>query len=634
LTAASWRALVALILIVGAAAYACLGLVDDPWSLGTLDWDKMEAYRQFAITSFLRFHQFPLWDPYGCGGHPYWADPEAGTTIVSALLPAYLLLPLGAALRLEVAIALAAALAGAWVLSGRFCRDPVLRAVVCMVAVLNSRWALQAAAGHPWHLYYAALPWSMYAFLRADEGTASSGRWLLLTSACLAYMVYAGAIYPFPHTILAIGLYAAFVSYRRRDRRTITRALLCFLLAIGLAAPKLLPLVDTMSKYPRTVSSREYLDPISYLLTFAMPSSARSLWPYWNLDYGYYEYGIYVGLVGVVVLVAGAWRAPETIELRGFRLVALAFIWLSLGLFGPWVLLHLVPPFRSQHVPFRFAYPGLLFLAIVSAANIERRLTTARASRAWSRWHEAAVIALATAGTADIAYESRRCLAQGFGVHPPDVTRRSVYAQTFEVPVDLSYPEANMRASLGTHRANVGSILCGTFHAFNIDAWKASGARPRGLGARGLGEPEYRGEAFLEGGGTADFVDWTPSMMVVQVHGARSGDLLVLNQNFDEGWKANGAPTLDHGSVNAYRLHGSDERVVFVYRPRTLWLGLAVAFASLAAVINLWLRSRSLARPTAMKSWTRPSSLPGSGPLDSIAQPVGPTAGRRRTLSA
>ena len=587
----SWRALVAFTLVVGPAAYVCLALASDPTSLGTLDWDKMEAYRQFATTSFLRFHQFPFWDPYGCGGHPYWSDPEAGTTIVSALLPAYLWLPLAAAIRLEIVVALAAALAGAWVLAGLFCRDPILRAVVCILAVLNSRWALHAASGHPWHLSYAALPWSIVAFLRADDATASRGRSLVLASTCLAMMVYAGGIYPFPHAVLAIGLYAAFVSYHRRNWKTIARALLCFLLAVGLAAPKLLPLVDTMSKYPRIVSSREYLDPISYLLTFAMPSWARSLWPYWDLDYGYYEYGIYVGLLGVGVLIFGAWRAPVDLELRGFRFVALAFFWLSLGLFGPWVLLHLVPPFRSQHVPFRFAYPGLLFLAIVSAADIERRLNKARISGAWNRWWGAVTIAIATTIVADVAYESHRCLAQGFGVHPPQVTAHPTYVQTFDVPFALSYPEANMRASLGLHLANVGSILCGTFHAFNIDAWKANGARPRGLGARGLGEPEYRGEAFLDGDGTADFVEWTPNKMVVQVHGARPGDLLVLNQNFDESWRANGTPTLDRHSVNAYRLTASDERVSFTYRPRTLWLGVFAAFVSLAVVFNLLLRS-------------------------------------------
>ncbi len=33
-------------------------------SLGRHDWDEMESYRQLAVTSFLRFHQFPFWDPY------------------------------------------------------------------------------------------------------------------------------------------------------------------------------------------------------------------------------------------------------------------------------------------------------------------------------------------------------------------------------------------------------------------------------------------------------------------------------------------------------------------------------------------------------------------------------------------
>jgi hypothetical protein len=374
-------------------------------------------------------------------------------------------------------------------------------------------------------------------------------------------------------------------------------------LAAGLAAPKLLPLIDTMSKYPRTVSSREFLDPVSYLLTWTIPSSARSLWPYWHLDYGYHEYGIYVGFLGLGLLVAGTWPAPESMELRAFRFVALAFLWLSLGVLGPWVLLHLVPPFRSQHVPIRFAYPGLLWLAIVSATTFERRLAALRTSGAWSASREAAVLGLMIVISADIARESQQCLAKGFGVHPPTVTARATYVQTFDVPADLSYPEANERAVLGTHQANVGSILCQSFHAFSIDAWKARGARPKGLGARGIGEPEYRGEVFLDSDqGTATFVGWSPSRMVVQVHGAHRGDFLVLNQNFDESWQANGTPTLDHGSVNGYRLEAADQRVTFVYRPRTLGLGLTIAGISLAigVICSSWLRLKTSPRRSAL----------------------------------
>ncbi len=365
--------------------------------------------------------------------------------IVSPLLPAYLLLPLAAAIRVEVVLVLGSALAGTWILSGRFCRDPVLRALVCIGSVLNSRWALQTAAGHAWHLYYAVLPWCVHAFLRADDATESSGRWVVATAALVAFMVYAGAIYPLPHTLLALALYAAFVSYGRRNLRTLGRAAAVFVLAIGLAAPKLLPLIDTMSKYPRMASSRETLDPVSYLLTWTIPSSARSLWPYWDLDYGYHEYGIYIGLVGLGWLAAGAVRTPESLELRAFRFVGLAFVWLSLGLFGPWVLLHLIPPFRSQHVPFRFAYPGLLFLAIVSAAWFDRRMAGWRLSGTSNRMREAAVIGLAAFISADIACESQRCLAKGFGVHPPAATPRPAYAQTFDVPADLV--PASQRAS-------------------------------------------------------------------------------------------------------------------------------------------------------------------------------------------
>ena len=51
---------------------------------------------------------------------------------------------------------------------------------------------------------------------------------------------------------------------------------------VALAAPKLFPLLDTMSKFPRTVYSREYLDPISLVRTFTSTESDRAAWPFWQ----------------------------------------------------------------------------------------------------------------------------------------------------------------------------------------------------------------------------------------------------------------------------------------------------------------------------------------------------------------
>jgi hypothetical protein len=289
-------------------------------------------------------------------------------------------------------------------------------------------------------------------------------------------------------------------------------------------------------------------------------------------------------------------RAPE--PLRDLRLAGLLLFWLSLGLFGPGALLHFVPPFRSQHVPTRFAYPALLLLAIVAGASLEAWLERLRA-RGWRTRAIDACLAVAVALlVVPIARESRSCLTLGFGVHLPDVAWRPVYEQTDAVPFDLVYPESNGPAVTMLHMAGVGSIACSSFHGYNEGAWaRSGGARPPLLGAHGRGDPEYRGEVYIEDGpGDAVVERFSPNEVVVRVRDARPGAWLVLNQNWDPSWRANGAPTHARADLNAYLLTGTEDRVVFSYRPRTLSWGLAIAAAAVV-LFALATRLRARARP-------------------------------------
>jgi hypothetical protein len=562
----------------------------------------MESYRLLVVRSLQRFGQVPFWDPHACGGFPFWASPEAATIVVSPLLALYLLLPLAGAIRIEVAMMLALGLWGTWRLAARFVREPLVRAAVCIVGFMSSRWALQVAAGHTWHLAYAWLPWTLLAFLEVDEARgAARVAWCFATAALLAANVYHGGIYPFPHTALILGLYATYETLRMRSWRPLATATLCITGGIALAAPKLLPMADTMLRFPRQVPSREYLWPHEYLRMLVAGRSGSGFEPVPGLDWGFHEYGIYVGWAGLLALVAGNLRRPQQVQLAGLRFAGLALVWLSLGLFGPWPLLHLVPPFRSQHVPTRFEYPGILLLAVVAGGWADGHLQRWRARTTRGPRLDLAALAAAVLIIAPVAQEFRSDLAAGFQVRLPPVAVRATYDQTDAVPADLSYPESNGTSGLLVHAAAVGAIQCNSFHGFNHDRRSREGnRRPPELGARGRGDPLYRGEVYIEGEqGRAAIESFSPNEIVVRTEGAAAGQWLALNQNWDPSWTANGVPTVSHDHVNTYRLTQADERVVFAYRPRTLSLGMGAAAAGLgtfamAALLSARLASRKV----------------------------------------
>jgi hypothetical protein len=68
--------------------------------------------------------------------------------------------------------------------------------------------------------------------------------------------------------------------------------------------------------------------------------------------------------------------------------------------------------------------------------------------------------------------------------------------------------------------------------------------------------------------------------MEVHVRGATPGEHLVLNQNWDPGWHADGRLAASWNDAVSTVLDSGEQTVSFRYRPRTFWLGIVVALFS------------------------------------------------------
>jgi hypothetical protein len=588
----SWGVILAVIGAVMAPTMA------DPSAIGGHDWDQQESYRYFVTKSVLRFHQFPFWNPYACGGYPGWGGFESDTTVVSPWFPFYLAMSLGHAMRVEILGMTLLAAIGAWLLAGRFTRSQAARALVAVAFAVSPRWTLQAAAGHTWHLGYAWTPWALYFYDRAVAMERLWGRpqWrdVVLTGACLGIMVYTGGIYPLPHTLVAITLYGLLLAAISRSYRPILVELASGVIAVGLSAPKLLPILDVIRRFPRFVDSTEALDLGTFVKLFT--SRDHVAVPQW----GWHEYGIYVGwAVAIGMLVGGLFG-------RGMRESPLkwtgcALLSLGLGAFdphAPWPLLHHLPIFKSQHVPSRWLYPALLLLLVVSAAVLERILRRTGRARAWL---EVAIVGAAAWVAYDIGSVAQEPMLHAFGNHMPAIADSlgEFHTEIHSPPeVSIGYARDWAPPALPSEIANMGTIDCGVFPALH-NHYRDTNGRAAGLGARGRGDPAYRGEAFIaEGVGQATITSFTPNRVTVQVTGATPGEHVVLNQNWDAGWNANGTPALNWTDATALELAAPQATITFRYRPRFWYTGLAMCFATMAG-IGFAYRYRRRFRPTA-----------------------------------
>jgi hypothetical protein len=583
-----WRAAAAL--IACAAMLTPIAFALGPWfretrTFGFHDWDVQAAHRYLVLLSLLRYHEFPSWNPFACGGFPAWGYVEADTIVVSPFLPAYLVFPLALALRIEVLGMAVIGSLGAYAAASRFTTSHAARALAVVIGAVNGRWALQTAAGHTWHLAYAWLPWCLFFYERARviEPGASDARRVLdyaLGGGCIAMLVYSGGIYPLPHTVLVLGLYALLLAGFERSARPLVVLAILGLLGIGLAAPKLLPLIDGFGKAPRLIESTESLDLGAFWAMLSSPDQAFSSRPARVSPYGWHEWGIYIGAISAAALLLGVvfvqGRREAALKGIGVVLVALGF-----GAFhaeAPWTLLHrYAPVFRSQHVPSRFLYPALLILGLVAAAGLGRVI--ARRARG-APWLDAAAGLLVLGLAADVGFVARKPMEQAMWMVPPDGIPQGRPFH-FEAEPPFQYKKRDWAGPM--YLAMLGNT--GIINCYGTPPFDRKGA----LATR---DPRFRGEVHVEGGGSAKIATWSPNRVVIDVTDASPSSRLVYNMNYDEGWSADTGPAEPFENAVSTRLRGGSEQVTLRYRPPFLGAGLLLGALTLAGLVVVYRRAR------------------------------------------
>jgi hypothetical protein len=574
-----------------AMAYVFGPLLVRATTLGSGDWDAAATSRALVTKTLLRFYQFPFWNPYACGGHQAWGRPEADAIVVSPWLPAYLIAPLPIALRIEVIGSSLLGAIGAAGLASRFTRSRALWLLVAVLFALSSRATSQIAAGHMAHATYAYLPWAFYFYDRATGVEpllgASRRRDIVLAAVCLALMVYAGGTYSAAHTALALAGYALIVSAIMRSWLPTTRMVLCGLLGAALSAPMLLPLAAVMARSPQSVDSAETMDLAGFvtMLTSRHPDAVS----------GHYSaatctaWAMYIGWPAVLLIVIGLLNV-RGVRQRALRSVGGVFVLLAFGPFAdyaPWRLLRAVPMVTVPSDPSRWMVPALLLLACAAASAGERLMTWA------ARWRwllEVGAIVVVALVVRDVCRVARTPMTSALQrPRPPVENLMGEFKTVKHVPNSLDYDAAESGAStLSAVLANIGSIDCSTSPVYSGALGRDKASSPAS-GARAVGDGDYRGEAYVaEGHGTARIVHFTPNAVEVRVEGAHPGDHVVLNQNWDSGWSANGHAAPSWKDAVAAVVTSSSATVRFRYWPPLFSLGLLILALTLSVFVTPW----------------------------------------------
>ncbi len=530
------------------------------------DAQFLSAYERHARITVTRFHEWPLWDPYNCGGLYGLAAPQ--TRYAS---PFFLL---SLVFGVDPAASLLFVLLPALGMEGMFRYARRWGALALPAFLFAPLFPLCGWFAFAWHfgwvqfLSFCLVPWILYGLRGALRGERKGA---LLCAIAVAVTVGFGGTYTLPLALLlcACELFDAAsprfalswrrpALYRRQARaraRTLALGLLASVpLALGIAAYRLWPMLESVEATLRVMGGQP-TQTFEALQKFLFVIAKQGV-----DDTGHF----YVGPVVALGVLALPWRGHSALWLGAGVALALAFGHSSPH--APFVLLRKLPIYDTLRYPERY------LLLFVLAASV---LTARGASTAWAlarRWGGspfvvATLCMLIAAAVYGDVLESKnaKALASRVSLVPTPKVR------------DAPFRQSRGNRWLMSHFAaeGMGSLGCGEAYPL-----------PMSTRLRGDLEAEEYLVAVTGGraapSGQARRRSWSPNRVVVDVD-ASSPVRLAINQNYHPGWHSSVGQVESWDGLLSVRLPSGHHEVVLRFLPRS---GVGGMIASVVALLG------------------------------------------------
>jgi hypothetical protein len=538
-----------------------------PFHTGYGDWQMIHHNWEVGYVALRRFGEWPLWNPFHCGGITMWGNPES-----QHLSPFFFLsFVMGTTLAIKAMVVVHtwAGLVGMYTLGRRhFGLEPTGAAYAAILWGCSGFFAWQISGGHGTFISFYLAPWVLLAWRAACE----DWRWSAALAALMTLTAFEGGTYPFPYFVLLLGFDAGVQLVRGvRWTRVALAAATGGALTVLMAAARWIPALRTLERVPRSVADLDALMPWEIPEMFL-----RWRFPWFRPGHPFVwpEYSVYVGVAGTALIVAGIYFG---VRRRRYALLAGAAVFgtFMMGHFAdwaPWSLVHHLPIYRSLRVPSRFSVLFLLYLAPLAGLALQELLAAILRSRPATQLRRARPKVASLVPAVAVALLLLEPMVYGIGINnrwyraPISDTSKEEPTRFHLIPA-INYPE--VYASLPRRHQGTPSCYVG-----NLD-WRISGAlwlgdHPQARLGKGRGTVQEWGRTVNRA--------WAD----VSLH---SEARVVFNHNHDPGWHALvGEMAEDRGRL-AVDMPAGDHRVEVVYRPA--YLGASLALTTLGIVASL-----------------------------------------------
>ncbi|MFN0208048.1 MAG: hypothetical protein ACKVS6_17215 [Planctomycetota bacterium] len=582
---------------------------------GICDWDQHLAYHEVTRRTILQYGEIPLWNPYNSGGFPDLAN--AQSRVLSPTFVLILLFGTAPGIKLDILVHCALGLVFTYYLARRIQLERIAAAGCAGIFMLSGLYVYPLTFGMTWNLAVAYVPLLFLGYLMARETLGHA--WI--GGVALALMLFSGGAYILAISVVTITFWTLIATVVSRNFRSLFALVCCGLWGVGLSAVKLIPAIQLMAAHPRKIEDISGYSLCGLLYSLFGRGQSEDPYPFsgdswfWNaIVYDHDENYMYVGLIAAVLFIAGVVKdAKKVTAFLAVMIVSLLFMAGNAVPYSLWTVLHDLPILSSMRVAQRFRIPFLLNFAIVAGFGLNWICLK------W-KWFSMLLVAVIFA---DLLWVNGSVFSHAFPFAPvqwrtPGEFRQisdSVFYDTKGIITEPRSPESYRPVFSGLMPPLLSNV--GVLHAWE-SALLVSNNTPEPTDVLAYSDKRYRGEVYIvHGSGRADIMNWSPNFVRVR-YVTEQDAILILNQNFDSGWKCSNtsqvvrwSPRVESGEVNDHHMggligfpieRGSGELLLY-YSPQSFWSGLVISTISIGALLIYLLRFR-------MKVWRQRNGFP------------------------
>ena len=523
-------------------------------------------YVDAARRSVVQFHELPLWDPYYCGGTYALGSPQA-----SYVAPTFLLTLLFGTLRADALIRLfmiVVGLEGAYRYALLRSARPLGAALAAPIFALSGLFAYAPSFGWINFFSFELLPWVAVGVHSALRGNR---RGVVVAAVAVAWMVGLGGTYAVPLAFVfcafeGLEALAHQATSARSAARVLGMALAVALLALGMSAIRLWPVIETLRSTQRLIGGTPSNTPADVL---------RMLFTEGAKDQPKQAYVITLFPIPLALLGAFQWRRALPLLAAGAT-----FLWLAIG-YGVGVslfaLLRELPLYTLLRYPERFLTLFALVFAGLVGMGFNFIDVRARRSRAWQATHLLAIVLLAGAYVELVTNHQTETNGVTFVAPPPEVPREFHQARGNRWALEYY-------AAMGR-----GSLSC--FDAYDV---------PQSPRLRG----NLEAEAYLRepDAGSVTQTSWSPNRIALDVdltHPTR----VYVNQNWHRGWRASAGEVVSERGLLAVDLPAGHHALTLHFAPQSAIGGALTSLAAILVAVLLWRAQRQARVVRGARAW-------------------------------